>query len=218
MPTAIATGTARALLAMLVLAAPHGSGGEEPTALTFDAAKPGSLPAGLRPMSSSEREPGRWQVTRVDSVAALSQTDLGRHGYRLAVVENVTLRDVRVGVRLRVGGGDRAAGVAWRVQNPQNYYAVRLDFEKRQVLLYKFVEGNRIRLSALSGIRLDADAWHELVVDHEDTKIRVWLNGIPVASDEDDGLRTAGSLGFWTPGDGTAHFSRLWFQALERDR
>jgi hypothetical protein len=218
MPTAMATGAVRALLAMLVLAVPHGSGGDGPTAVTFDAVKPGSLPAGFRPLSSSQREPGRWQVTNVDAVAALTQTDLGRHGYRLAVLENVTMRDVRVGVRLRVGRGDRAAGVAWRVQNPQNYYAARLDFESRAVVLYKFVGGNRIRLSALSGIRLDADAWHELVVDHEDTKIRVWLNGVPVASDEDDGLRTPGRLGFWMPGDGTAHFSKLWYQPLGGQR
>jgi hypothetical protein len=217
MPTWTAIGTAPALLAMLAVAVPHGSGNPA-TVVTFESAKPGVLPAGFRSMSSSDKEPGRWQVTNVDSVAALSQTDLGHRGYRLAVLDDVSMRDVHVGVRLRVGRGDRAAGVAWRVQNAQNYYAARLDFESHEVELYKFVGGNRVKLSELSGIRLDADAWHELVVDHEDTRIRVWLNGIPVASDDDDSVRTAGSLGFWMPGDGTAHFSRLWYEPLPRQR
>jgi len=211
-------GTVRALSAVLVLGLPHGSGGEKPAVVTFVSAKPGGLPAGFHSMSSSGREPGLWQVTSVGAVVALSQTDLGRRGYRLAVLDDVAIQDVRVGVRLRVGRGDRAAGVAWRVQNPQNYYAARLDFESREVVLYKFVGGNRIRLSGLSGIRLDADAWHDLVVEHENNRIRVWLNGIPVASDEDGSLRPAGTLGFWMPGDGTAHFSRLWYQALPDHR
>lgn len=217
MPTGLSISTARAVLAGLLLAVPV-LAGESPTIVTFDRAKAGSLPAPFRPMSSAEREPGRWEVVQVGSVLALSQTDLGRRGYRLAVLGELKLRDLSVGARLRVGKGDRAAGVAWRVQNPQNYYAARLDFESREVVVYKFVGGNRIRLAGLSGIRLDPDAWHDLMVEHEETRIRVWLNGIPVASNRDGSLGEAGGIGFWMPGDGTAHFSRLWYQSLGRSR
>jgi hypothetical protein len=185
-----------------------------PTVVRFERARVGALPSGLRLMSSSEAEPGQWQVEQVGRVLALGQTDLGRHGYRLAVLEEPSIADVHLGVRIRVGRGDRAAGAAWRVQDAHNYYAARLDFDRREVVLYKFIHGNRVRLARTSDVRLDADAWHELVVEHVGTRIRVWLNGVPVVSDRDDSLRQAGAFGFWIPGDGTAHFERLWFRAL----
>lgn len=205
-------------MSVLLLAAPYRAGGEQPTIVTFDGAKAGSLPAGFRAMSSSDQEPGRWEVGKVGPLAVLSQSEIGRRGYRLAILQDVRMRDLSVGVRVRVGDGDRAAGVAWRVQNPDNYYAARVDFDRREVVLYKFVGGNRIRLAGVSGLRLDAGAWHDLLVEHEETRIRVWLNGIPVASSRDGSLRDAGRIGFWMPGDGTAHFSRLWYQPLPRDR
>ena len=192
--------------------------GQAPTVVTFDAVKPGTLPSGFRALSSNAREPGKWEAGKIAETRVLSQTDLGRRGYRLAILQDVQARDVTVGVRLRTGQGDRAAGVAWRVQDADNYYAARLDFESREVVLYKFVGGNRVRLAGTSGIRVDADTWHELLVEHDDDKIRVWLNGVPVASDRDGSLREAGSVGFWMPGDGTAHFSRLWYGPVPRGR
>lgn len=207
---------------VLVLAASSGAGaaadGQAPTVITFDAAHAGALPPDFRALSSDEREPGRWQIGRVDGLAVLSQTDLGRRGYRLAILPEVRARDVLVGARLRMGRGDRAAGVAWRVQNAHNYYAARLDFERREVVLYKFVGGNRVRLAGTSGIRLDADDWHELLVEHQEDKIRVWLNGVPVAADRDGGVREPGAVGLWMPGDGTAHFARLWYGPLAHGR
>jgi hypothetical protein len=206
-------------LSVLVVGTPlEAGGGEQPTVVTFEGAKAGGLPPGFRAMSSSDQEAGRWQIGRVGGLAVLSQAEIGRHGYRLAVLEDTRLRDVSVGARLRMGEGDRAAGVAWRVQNVNNYYAARLDFDSREVVLYKFVEGNRIRLAGASGLRLDPDDWHDLQVEHDDNRIRVWLNGVPVASSRDGSLREEGRVGFWMPGDGTAHFARLSYEPLSRRR
>jgi hypothetical protein len=189
-----------------------------PTVVNFDRTPPGQRPAGFAVLSSSDQEPGRWQVVRVGKVVALGQLDIGQQGYRLAVHEAVSLEHVHVGVRLRVDQGDRAAGVAWRIQDEANYYAARLDFDSREVVLYKFVRGNRVRLARLTGIRLDPGAWHELAVDHVGTRIRVWLNGVPVASEQDTTLQRPGRVGFWMPGDGSAHFERLWYRPLEIDQ
>lgn len=184
--------------------------------LRFDGARTGVLPAGIRVLSSSEKERGEWKVERVDRVLALGQTEVGVQGYRLAVVERASFGDVHVGARLRVGRGDRAAGLAWRVRDVANYYAARLDFDRHEVVLYKFVHGNRVRLARATDVRLDPDQWHDLMVEHTDTRIRVWLNGVPVVGARDDSIREAGTLGFWMPGDGTAHFERLWYRALPR--
>lgn len=188
------------------------------TVVSFAEARRGMLPPGFRVLSSSEKEPGRWQVDRVDGTQALTQAALGKQGYRLAVLDRVAMDDLHVGVRLRVGRGDRAAGVAWRVQDASTYYAARLDLDEREVVLYKFVHGNRVRLDRVTGLRLDADRWHQLLVEHTGTKIRVWLNGIPVAVEDDDSIRSAGAMGFWMPGDGTASFERLWYRPLAASR
>jgi len=209
--------SAAALLAALCAAAPLESRETRTTVITFADERPGSLPDGFRTLSSVHDEPGRWQVVAVDRYVALGQTALGKRGYRLAVRTDVQLADVHVGARVRMASGDRAAGLAWRVQDADNYYAARLDFDAREVVLYKFVRGSRVRLGRQTGLRLNARAWHELTVEHQGARIRVWLNGIPVADDEDEG-EGAGTVGFWMPGDGTAHFERLYYRPLATSR
>jgi hypothetical protein len=193
-------------------------GASDPVTITFDQAPPGSLPAPFRALSSSEAEPGLWRVTRVDGVPALTQDAIGRSGYRLAVIDAARFEHVRVGGRLRVAGrGDRSGGVAWRIQDAGNYYAVRLDLSERQLLLYKFVNGNRVRLSQVEGLRLDERAWHEVVVEHTGDTIRVWLNGVPIGRNRDGTLRRAGTIALWTPGDSSCHFSKVWYESLRAD-
>ena len=189
--------------------------GAEREIVSFEKAIPGSLPRPFRALSSSESEPGHWEVTRLGDSQVLTQTVVGRAGYRLAALETPQLEHVRVGVRFRVSErGDRAAGLAWRVRDAENYYAARVDFREREFVLHKFVSGNRIRLSRLEGLRLDGGTWHEIVVEQVGDRIRAWLNGIPVASERDTGLRGPGMLALWMPGDSSGHFARLWYEPL----
>ena len=145
------------------------------------------------------------------------ETVTARAASMLLSSRGVPLADVHAGVRLRMGTGDRAAGLAWRVQDAGTYYAARLDLDDRELVLYKFVRGNRVRLNRLTDLRLAANRWYNLLVEHRGTSIRVWLNGIPVARAEDDSVTAAGSLGFWMPGDGTAAFERLWYRPMHAD-
>jgi hypothetical protein len=176
----------------------------------------GVVPAGFKVLSSAENESGTWQVVKAGDKVVLAQTDVGRAGYRLAALEAPRLDYLRAGTELRMGPGDRAAGIAWRVRDAANYYAARLDLADREFVLYKFVRGNRVRLSRLSNLRLSDADWHELAVEHTTERIRVWLNGIPVASERDDALPEAGMVGLWMPGDSTAQYKRLWFEPIRK--
>jgi hypothetical protein len=192
--------------------------GSDPVVITFEGTTPGRLPAPFRTMSSSERDPGRWEVTRLGELQVLTQLAVGGRGYRLAALDAPRVDHLRFGVRLRVADhGDRAAGLAWRVRDAENYYAARIDFKEREFILHKFVSGNRIRLSRLGGLRLDASGWHEIVVEHVGDTIRAWLNGIPVTSDRDSSLREPGMVALWMPGDSSCHFARLWYEPLRKD-
>ena len=185
------------------------------TLVSFENVRVGGLPPGFRLLQSADAKPGRWEVERLGGTVVLSQTVAGRPGYQLAVLESPFLEHLRAGVRLRRGtAGDGAAGLAWRVQDAGNYYAARLDFHARQLVLYKFVRGNRISLEQLSDLRLDDTAWHELVIEHLGEEMRVWLNGIPVASERDRSLSTPGMLGPWLPSDSTASFTDLWYEPV----
>jgi hypothetical protein len=198
----------------VVLAAATALGATNSTVVTFVDARSEALPERFRALSSAPDEPGRWRVDRVGTTPALVQSELGRRGYRLAVLDGVAIDDVHVGARMKLGDGDHAAGIAWRVQDAGSYYAARLDLDQREAVLYKFVRGNRVRLDRLAGLRLEPDRWHELLVEHRGARIQVWLNGIPVLRQEDDSVREPGSVGFWMPGDGTAAFERLWYRPL----
>ncbi|MGH9159976.1 MAG: hypothetical protein ACRD2X_08320 [Vicinamibacteraceae bacterium] len=204
-------------IALAVLPISSTAGSDDETTVTFDQAKEGSLPAMFRAMSSSVDEAGSWHVQRIDGQAVLSQTTIGDQGYRLAVLKDSRLEHFRAGIRVRIGQGDEAAGLAWRVQDVQNYYAVRLDINDHEIIVYKFVGGNRVGLERLRRLRLDRDDWHEIMVEHVGEEMRVWLNGIPVASEEDNSIQSPGMLAFWMPGDSTAHFERLWYEPVERD-
>jgi hypothetical protein len=190
---------------------------EAPTVISFERMTVGTVPAGFKVLTSAEREPGKWQVVKLGDSAALAQTEVGRAGYRIAALETPKLERLRAGTELRMGPGDRAAGIAWRVRDAGNYYAARLDLADNEFILYKFVRGNRIRLSRLSNLRLPVSDWHQLAVEHNSERIRVWLNGIPVASERDDGLPEAGMVGLWMPGDSTAQFKRVWFEPIRQD-
>jgi hypothetical protein len=207
-----------ALGVLVTLLAAHSTAGSgEETTVTFDQAKDGVLPEMFRAMSSSDEEKGTWQVQRVDGRRVLSQTTIGDRGYRLAALKDSRIEHFRASVRLRIGRGDEAAGLAWRVQDANNYYAVRLDINDNEIIVYKFVGGNRVRLERLRRLRLDRDEWHEIMVEHIGEEMRVWLNGIPVASEDDNSLHSPGMLAFWMPGDSTAHFERLWYEPVDRD-
>ena len=188
--------------------------GSSSTVITFASTRLGTPPDGFRFLSSSPQEAGRWTVERLGGATALVQGELGQGGYRLAVYEQAKHADVHVGARLKVGEGDRAAGLAWRIQDEGTYYAARLDFDQREIVLYKFVRGNRIRLDRRGDVRVDPTHWHELVVEHRAARIYVWLNGVPVLREDDESLREAGPVGLWMPGDGTAGFERLWLRPL----
>jgi hypothetical protein len=205
-----------ALITILLVAAPLGQGAD-PTRIRFDTVSPGSLPPGFRTLSSSSSVPGRWQVERVDGIAALGQLATGDGGYQLAVAEAPLLEHLRAGVRVRMGAGDRAAGLAWRVQDAGNYFAARLDLEERELVVYKFVRGNRVGLSDLSNLRIDETAWHEIAIEHVGDRLRVWLNGIPVASERDRSLSAPGMFGLWTPSDSSAYFADLWYEPVARN-
>jgi hypothetical protein len=124
----------------------------------------------------------------------------------VAIFSPLHYRDVQVSVRFKAIAGGRTAGLVWKYQDPLNHYSVQLDLVKQELVMYRVVNGNRIRLEREDDLELDPDAWHSLKIFQENGQIRVYLGGIRVLSERDHLPRAAARVGLWTGGDSTVMF------------
>src|SRR5918911_4413312 len=143
----------RSVTAALVIAA-HGVAlpalaQGSPTSLSFADAPVGSLPAGFMIARTGKGAAAEWKVVEDSSVStgrALAQASTDRVDYRfpLAIYQPLTAANVAVSVRFKAVAGelDRAAGIAVRLTDPNNYYVVRANALEDNVNLYRVIQGN----------------------------------------------------------------------------
>lgn len=171
----------------------------------FDEDRPGSVPTGFYVTA------GQWKV-KADKVApsppnvlaqlARSSTDT----FNLALVAHHRFRNLELSVKMRPvdGATERGGGLAWRVQDPRNYYVARYSPRAGDFALYKVhnfgrVELRRVRTESFPG-------WHTLRVTMTDDLIECYLDGKSLVSVRDATFPEAGQVGFWTKGDAVSYF------------
>ena len=98
------------------------------------------------------------------------------------------------------------AGIAFRIQDENNYYVARASSLGNTFRFYKFVQGTR---STPVGpeIAVAKGVWHELRIECKGNQIRCFLNGAQVIPDITDSSFTEGQVGFWTKSDSVSYFS-----------
>jgi hypothetical protein len=97
------------------------------TVVTFDSGPIGRVPPGWTVAMTNGGAPPHWQIVQ-DSTAptqpyVLAQTSTGpADRCPLAILDNVTLKDGDVSVRIKPvsGKADQAGGVVWRYRDPRN--------------------------------------------------------------------------------------------------
>jgi hypothetical protein len=203
--------------ALIVLLATQGSGVAQRTAWTFEDLPAGRPLAGFLFASSPKDRSGQWSVVRDGTNSVLGQLRQGQSGVQLAVVEGPSFGDLVLSVRVRLLEGARSAGVVWRYRDADNYYLARLDLREQDVRIYRVVAGQRTRLEEEDGLELQADSWNMLKVEHRGTRMRLLINGVPVADARDRTGQEAGAVGLWTS-DSTAWFDDLSVQPAPAER
>jgi hypothetical protein len=135
--------------------------------------------------------------------------DRGR--YALAVLDDVSLEDLRLSVRIKAVEGrmDQAGGVVWRYRNSENYLVARLDVSERNVRLYRFVRGNRVQFGAQDNLDVELGQWYTLRVEHRGREIKVYLNDEVLFIERDRHFTREGKIGLWTKADSVMHFDDL---------
>jgi hypothetical protein len=97
------------------------------------------------------------------------------------------------------------AGLAFRVQDTNNYYYVRASALGNTFRFIKVVNGQRLTTLGPS-VPIEKSTWHELSVDCKGNRITCQLDGKELIPTLTDNSFAAGKIAFWTKSDSVACF------------
>jgi hypothetical protein len=215
------------LLVIVITASLQMSAGLQPEVIGFDRAIPGKLPQGWAVAMTHAGAPPRWESVRDESApsppnvfAQLSQ-DQTAGRFPLAIWTGASLQDgvVRVAFKAVNGSIDRAAGIVWRYQDPNNYYIVRANALENNVVLYKVENGIRASIapkglpSRSYGVKhqIPSDRWNHLEIH-----FTVFLNQERLFEAQDMTFEKPGKVGLWTKADSVTYFDDFTISGQRR--
>jgi hypothetical protein len=184
--------------------------------IDFNKYNVGEPPKGFSTALTELGKAGVWTVTRDDASPGqdnvLAQTDADATNYRfpLCVHNEISAKDADISVKFKPVSGkkDQAAGVVWRYRDKDNYYIVRANALKSNVVLYNVLNGKREDLP-LKGegrkygkkAKVPSGQWSTLRVRAEDSLFTDYLNGEKLFEVEVGTFAEAGKVGMWTKAD-----------------
>lgn len=187
----------------------------------FDRDAPGEKPRGFYFDETGQAPDGKWRVLEDEGGKVLAQLDESRDGdrYALAVVEDSSIKHVKVSVRIKAVKGDRdqAGGLMWRYRNSENYLVARLDISERNVRLYRFSRGHRVQFGVEENLDVELGKWYTLRVEHKGRKIKVYLDDDVLIVERDRHFTRPGRVGLWTKSDSVIYFDDLHAKDLDDD-
>lgn len=146
------------------------------------------------------------------SARVIAQTSADRTDYRfpLAIYDAVSAADVGVTVRFKAIAGrvDRAAGIAIRLTDADNYYVVRANALEDNVNFYRVVKGSRREIEGASA-KVASDAWHTLGVKAVGPRFTVTFDQAVLFSATDRTFSNSGKVALWTKADSVTRFDAL---------
>jgi hypothetical protein len=182
-------------------------------------------PPGFRSAASVTGRPGDWKLVQDEvtpliapltpqartpkrHVLAQVAEDPADEHYPILIFEEETYGDFTFSTRFKIVSGTvaRMAGIAFRIQDENNYYVLRASASGNTLRFYKFVGGQR-SVPIGPDIPVPAGVWHDLSVTCKGTEIRCSFNGQDAIPPMTDTSFAAGKIGFWTKSDSVTHFS-----------
>jgi hypothetical protein len=194
---------------------------EDARRMDFESGQVGALPAGVTTALTGSGGPVKWAIVEDASALAgpkvLAPTSADRTDYRfpLAILDTPTLADLDVSVGFKPVSGevDRAAGIAVRLIDPDNYYVVRANALEDNVRLYRVVQGKRIQFADVN-TKVATGTWQELGIALRGNRFEVSLNRQSLFTATDATLRAAGRVALWTKADSVTSFDNLIIKPL----
>ena len=193
----------------------HAREGNRMTRIDFES------PVAFQSMLTGKGGPVAWSVIDDPTapagpkVLAQTSTDRTDNRFPLAVFDQPVLKDLDVAVRFKpvAGAVDRAAGIAVRLADRDNYYVVRANALEDNVRLYKVVQGDR-RQFAGANVKVPSGVWQELRLVVHGSRFEVFFAGKSLYSATDATFAEAGRVALWTKADSITHFDDLRIGSL----
>jgi hypothetical protein len=169
---------------------------------------------------------GVWKIVEVDAptefspltplanssskravLAQLSQNP-AQERFPFLVYDDQTFGDFTLTTRVKCVSGrvDQMAGIAFRVQDENNYYVVRASAIGNSFRFYKFLDGER---SAPIGGAVDIPTgdWVEISITCSGNNISCKINGKELIPKLSDQSFLFGKFGFWSKSDSVSYFT-----------
>ena len=182
--------------------------------INFDNAPLGQTPPGWTVAMTNRGSAPRWEIrkdlsapTQPYVLAQVSNDPTGGR-FPLAILDNMSLRDGDVSVRIKpvAGREDQGGGLVWRYRDANNYYLATANALDKGVALYKVENGRRFALAP--GVRHDipSNGWSILKVSVRGNRFQVYLDHRRILQGWDNTFAAAGKVGLWTVADSVTYF------------
>ncbi|MCK6499531.1 MAG: DUF1080 domain-containing protein [Nitrospira sp.] len=196
--------------------------------LNFNAMNPGPIPAEFRPAVTGGGPASDWKLVSVDRPSALPalpgettpmsretvlaqmSSDSTDERFPLLIYEPTVFHDFTATLTFRTVSGrvEQMAGLAFRLQDPTNYYVLRASTLGRSFRFYKFVNG--VRSDPIGPeVRIPLGEWHTLEVEAKGNTLQCRLNGKEAMPPINDTSFMKGKMAFWTKSDSVSQFRSL---------
>lgn len=179
-------------------------------------------PAGFQSMLSGRGQPVEWKVIQEPGASSASGTTPSGGGTRvlaqlsqdgtderfpMLVYDEESYGDFTLTTRFKIVDGlfEQMAGIAFRIQDTNNYYYVRASALGNTFRFIKLVNGQRLTTLGPSH-PIEKGVWHELKVECRGNRINCLLNGQELIPPITDNTFTSGRIGFWTKSDSVSYF------------
>lgn len=209
---------------LAIVAAPAIAEAQGSRSVTFDHQKPGTPPGAFDCDVSGPGGPGRWVITQaladggIRRVLAQTSQVAAPDRLPICVLKNFSRADVNVVALVRTVSGTRteAGGIAWRVLDRQNFYALLLDGRAGELSVLRVERGRTVPLPIAGEdrkfarrIRFDRDRWYHLRVRVAGARFEVFLDDVKRFEVEDSAIVGAGGVGLVTIADSVVQFDAL---------
>ena len=179
----------------------------------------GLPPANFELLRTGIGELGQWTLvadaTAVTGVAIEQFSEYQTENrFSVAVYKPLHLRNLSVRVRIKlIKGTIETAGLAFRVQNSDNYYVAAANTFEKRVDLSRVVNGKMERIAGADA-DIFIDRWHTLAVIAENEQFTIALDNKRIFTVSDRTFLTEGRIGLWAEEDNLSRFDQIEIVAL----
>jgi len=182
----------------------------------FDADAPGQMPAKFHTAKTGGGTAEKWSVLAdaaapsKPNVVAQTSTDQTDYRFPLLISDEGSFQVLDLSVRFKAVSGsvDRAGGLVFRLQDPNNYYIVRANALENNYRLYHVVNGRRSQFAG-ANFKVTSGEWHELRVEATGNKFACYYDGTKKIEATDSTFKDGGKVGLWTKADSVTYFDDL---------